>query len=665
MKKIIAFFLSVLMCLSTLGVSVFAETAEGYTVTLYEDSSKEVVLLQKTNKKKDDKVYITFEPTKEGHTFVSWIDDATKEKVTFNNNVIVVGDSDADYYIDWSINSYKLTYRGYGEIFAEYDVVYGTPADDIPVPESVPERDGYEFVEWSALPETMPAARQTVVARWRDTNLEAHFFADLGDAEPFVTVPLLYGDPIFEPDGIPEKTGYTFDGWSFDGENVVSEYELGNIGDEDAMIYAVWTPNKYNATFNANGGAFADGSEKKLISVEYGSPIIFDEIPEKEFFVFNGWTPAVGIMDNINGINFRANWIATSDIYYTVKTYTMGTDGKYTSSDKMYKGTVGETVTANYTVEEGFELNKTKSVLSGVVTTDCSLELKVYFDRKLYDFSYDIDGVKTTETYLYGEKISAPVTPSKEGYTFLGWEPEVPETMPATDFTVTATWQKIEIPDVHTHTEKTVIVNPTCTESGKSYAVCETCGETIGQETVIPATGHIVGEWTVVVEPTYTSNGKKIKKCVTCGVTVEEAVIDKLVKPSEPTTEKNDYSNVVLRIKNKSSATLSYGDTLRVTAEAVNIPANCELEWSVSGEGVVITKAEGNTCEIQVASTGTAMLTVTVVDENGEAIRTDNGEKISDSQNITAKAGIFQKIIAFFKKLFGLNKIIVQTVKPF
>jgi hypothetical protein len=371
-------------------------------------------------------------------------------------------------------------------------------------------------------------------------------------------------------------------------------------------------------------------------------------------------------MDNINGINFRANWISTSEIYYTVRTYVMGTDGKYTSTEKMYKGTVGETVTASYSIDEGFEFNKTKSVLSGVVTTDCSLVLKVYIDRGLYDFTVDIDGKKTTETYLYGEAVVVPGIPSKDGYTFLGWDPAVPETMPATDYIVTATWEKNDTPVVHTHTEKTMVIEPTCTKEGKSYTVCETCGETIGEEIVVAAKGHKAGDWTVVLEPTYTANGKKIKKCTTCGETVEEAVIDKLVKPSEPTTEKkDDYSNVVLNIKHKSDATVNYGETLRVTAETMNIPANCKLEWSVSGEGVAITKADGNACEIQVISSGTAMLTVTVVDENGEAIRNSNGEKISDSQNITAKAGIIQKIIAFFKKLFGMNTIIVQNIKPF
>lgn len=661
MKRMIAFIMAVLICLSAVfvtGISALAETTELYSVILYKDSTKQEVLMEKHNLREGDAVYITFDPTREGYTFVSWVNAETNEYVTFTNNVIVVGNCSAEYYIDWSINSYKLVYRGYGEIFEEYDVVYGTPAAEMPVPDGVPSRDGYEFIEWSALPETMPAEKTTIVARWRDTNLEAHFYADLGDAEPFLTVPLLYDDPIFEPDVSPEKTGYTFKGWSFDGENVVSEYELGNIGDEDVSIYAVWEANLYNATFLANGGAFADGSDRKVISVAYNSQIVFNEIPVKNYFVFTGWTPEVGIMNNTNGINFRANWLAEDDIFYTVETYVMGTDGRYTSTSRRFSGAVGTTVTADYTINDGFELNRTKSILTGVVTTDCSLTLKVYIDRCLYDFYVNVDGVKTQETYLYGESVIAPPIPEKEGYTFLSWVPSVPETMPACDYTVTATWTFND--SVHTHTEKTVTVNPTCTENGSEYSVCETCGETIGTETVIPALGHTAGDWVVVLEPTYEAQGKKIKKCTVCNETVEEAVIEKL---SAPVTDVDPYAPSVKIRNNPGTVTLKYGEKLRVYAETMNIPSGYNLDWSVSGEGVVITKTETNFCEIQSTSDGTAMLTLTVVDANGEPLKNESGEKISDSQNITSKAGIIQKIIAFFKKLLGLDLTIVQAIK--
>lgn len=666
MKKLIAFIISVLMCLSvaaSTGVSVLAETSDGYTVTFYEDSTKENILYKKTSVDEGEPIYLTFdfEEVKEGHTFVSWIDAETGEKITLTNgNIIIAPGKNAEYYAEWTVNIYKLIYRGYGEVVGEYDVPFGTPADEMPVPETAPERNGYEFIEWSALPSTMPAEKTTIVARWRDINLEAHFYINPDDAEPYESVPLIYDDPIFAPDKDPSKMGYTFEGWSLDGKTVIGD--LGNIGDEDVYVYAIWSPNEYNATFDANGGIFADGTAKKVISVKYDTKIEFNEIPARELFVFNGWTPEPDSMNNINGINFRANWIPTEDIYYTIKTFVMGTDGKYTSTEKKYRGTVGEMVTASYSVDTGFELNKSKSVLSGVVTTDCSLVLKVYLDRGLYDFCVNIDGVKTAETYLYGEPLPAPDAPEKEGYSFLGWVPSIPETMPASDYTVTATWKKNDVP-VHTHTEKTVTVEPTCTEEGKQYVVCETCGERVGEETVVPAKGHKSGEWTVALKPTYEADGKRIKKCLACGITLAEEKIDKLVKPSEPVA---DYCKAVVEIRNKpENATYKYGETIRIFADTKDMPQGGYIEWSVSGEGVTILSSDDEMCEIQIVSGGTAMLTATAVDADGEPLRGKSGEKITDTQNITAKAGLIQKIIAFFKKLFGLNKIILQSVKEY
>ena len=662
MKRTVAFILAFLMCLSAVsvtGISVFAETEEArYSVVLYEDSTMQNPIIEKHNLKEGDMVSITFEPTKEGYEFVSWVDAKTGEKVSFNNDVIVVGTESVEYYIEWSINSYKLIYRGYSDAFEEYDVVYGTPAEDMPVPSGKPVREGYEFIEWSALPATMPAQKTNIVARWRDVNLEAHFYVDYGDTKPYLSVSLLYGDPIFEPSVVPVKTGYTFKGWSLDGENVVSEYELGNIGDEDKHIYAVWEANKYNATFLANGGKFADGSDKKVVSVAYNSQIEFNETPTKDYAIFNGWTPAVGIMNNTNGINFRATWITMEDTYYSVETYVMGTDGKYylTSSVKI-KGTVGETVTAGYIQENGFELNKTKSKLTGVVTTDCSLVLKVYLARSLYDFYINVDGVVTEETYLYGETLPTPASPEKEGYVFIGWSPFVPAKMPARDYTVTAMWKKVGAPD-HAHSGKQVKIDPTCTQTGKIYTVCDICDEVISDVIEIAATGHTEGDWTVVIEPTYDAPGKKVKKCITCGETVDEASIAKLDKPS---SGDSIFSNTTVEIRNNPGLySLKYGETLRVYADAKNIPSTAKLEWTVSGEGAVITKSEGNMCEVQAVSDGSALLTVTVVDSNGEAARNDSGKKISDSQYISVKAGFIQRIIAFFKKLFGLDKIIVQ-----
>ena len=58
--------------------------------------------------------------------------------------------------------------------------------------------------------------------------------------------------------------------------------------------------------------------------------------------------------------------------------------------------------------------------------------------RNNYNLTFVVDGESTTTSVAYEAPITAPADPVKEGYTFTGWDAEVAETMPAQDLTYTA-----------------------------------------------------------------------------------------------------------------------------------------------------------------------------------------------------------------------------------
>lgn len=121
-------------------------------------------------------------------------------------------------------------------------------------------------------------------------------------------------------------------------------------------------------------------------------------------------------------------------------------------------------------------------------------------------------------------------------------------------------------------------------------------------------------------------------------------------------TEKAPDVITTLKIKNNfGEKIINYGDILRLTAETTNQPDNTYVWWYVDG----IKSGKGNTFEISPES-GSVEVTAKLVDANGNVIIDKNGNEVYDSQTVTVKSGFFQKLISFFKNLFGLNRSVVQ-----
>ncbi len=246
-----------------------------------------------------------------------------------------------------------------------------------------------------------------------------------------------YNATVKAPENNPTKTGYTFDGWDTLPETMPAQ----NI-----TVKAIWTANSYEITYEGleNADEFA-----KTTAHTYGTATKIDK-PTRNGYTFAGWVvngagdPVVDLTLAADGytapIALKAEWTANEQ-NYTVVYYYENLDGEYVESRRTTdnKAATDSPVTLTPATETGFTLNEDKSKLTGVIPVPgTTLELSVYYKRNSYTVTWDVEGVQKIETLKYGQTITKPADPTKTGYTFHAWNPEVPATMPAENKTFTA-----------------------------------------------------------------------------------------------------------------------------------------------------------------------------------------------------------------------------------
>lgn len=104
-----------------------------------------------------------------------------------------------------------------------------------------------------------------------------------------------------------------------------------------------------------------------------------------------------------------------------------------------------------------------------------------------------------------------------------------------------------------------------------------------------------------------------------------------------------------------TQTTISYGNSIVLHVDASKIPEGGYVKWTPSNDNFSYSvSADGTTCTITPKNSGNTNFTATIYDADGKPV-------LTDKQSMTSKAGLFDKIIAFFKKLFGLTKTIPEA----
>jgi len=97
---------------------------------------------------------------------------------------------------------------------------------------------------------------------------------------------------------------------------------------------------------------------------------------------------------------------------------------------------------------KAWEIGGTEYPVNAPVIVTADITVKALWEDARYTITFDTAGGSEIApiTQDYGTNITAPADPTREGYTFIGWDKAIPTTMPAENITVTAQWKDSEKP---------------------------------------------------------------------------------------------------------------------------------------------------------------------------------------------------------------------------
>lgn len=456
-----------------LGVLVNGEMLQGnngtYTLTMSDDVNIKVIdpnTTFKINYINDGSSYGTGEynytigksefvkPKKTGYVFTGW----TKDSKADENSELVTGISTSEYgditlYAVWKPVKYTLVLKKDNGVTEnksyefEFNQVYE-------IPENTFTRNGYNFIGWNTKYDgsgTSYADKATVsnlantqtkvflYAQWESHCYTVTFNANGGNGE-MKNSSIPYDLRSYLPENKFTRKGYKFAGWSETADGEVKytdhEYVLNISGDETTKsLYAVWTPNTYTVSFDANGGE----TYMKEQVIEYGNPTNLQyRRVYKNGYDFKEWNTkadgsgtsysdeesVVNLTEEENGkVTLYAQWEPTDcwiDLYSDDETYC-----------KRIKHIYGNVTQLPAIKKAGYDfagwLDSETGEIVYVVAPDryWNSDFIAQWTPASYEIVYETDGgtVNTgkVEYYYHEAGITLPTDVTKEGYDFGGW----------------------------------------------------------------------------------------------------------------------------------------------------------------------------------------------------------------------------------------------------
>ena len=344
-------------------------------------------------------VKLRSEPSKEGHEFGGW--NRTEDFTMPAENVVIEGNFD--------VNEYTVTYLVDGKDYGEKETYkYGTSV----TLRKDPEKEGHTFSGWNQTDGfVMPAKNVVIEGSFSINSYTVVYKVDgevVGDTESYE-----FGAPVSLRTE-PQKEGYTFSGW---------DRESGfNMPAENVEIEGHYSINSYTVTYKVDGELYGD-----IETYEYNAPVELRQEPQKEGYTFGGWSSETGFNMPAENVviegSFKVNeytvtYFVDDKFYDSIETYSYGSQVKLKEAPQKEGYTF-----SGWDHDDRFTMPAEDVVVKGS------------FNINSYKVTYEVDGTPygMVEIYKYGELVTLQKNPTKEGYTFSGWDHSNEFAMPARD----------------------------------------------------------------------------------------------------------------------------------------------------------------------------------------------------------------------------------------
>ena len=272
----------------------------------------------------------------------------------------------------------------------------------------------------------------------------------LGNSSDAIQIIVKNGSTFTAPasDGLTRPDGDTDNYFMWlDGNG--NSYEPGASVPADVTELTVqWTAPTYAVTLNTNGGTINNGN---VTGYTYGVGAALPAADDMTYtgHTFKGWydnenltgspVTAIGGAETGN----KEYWAKWEIDQYTITFDTNG--GSEIAPITQDYGT--EIAAPDNPTRKGYTFKGWDKEIPKTMPAD-NITVKAQWEINQYTIAFDTNGGSEIDsiTQDYGTEITVPDNPTRKGYTFKGWDKEIPETMPAENLTITARWRDTEKP---------------------------------------------------------------------------------------------------------------------------------------------------------------------------------------------------------------------------